>query len=240
MGTSRPEVIPKFLPKSCCIKYHHERFCWNTIVLQAAVRRYSVKTRCSENTSARVFFSSIICSYLAHVQGQAQKIKKIHPQKNSLCFRKWNFLTLILKKSYIFSKESFSYISGNGTLDFSSQARKIKKIHPEKISNIKTFLIFSQKKAVLIFQETETRKKFIFSQKKTFLKFQETKILKKIPCISGSSFTCSKSKKFLIFRENGTFQLQLKKLLIFQKELTKSKYQKLFILFLIEKQNFLN
>ena len=41
-------------------------------------------------------------------------------------------------------------------------------------SNIKNFFIFSQKKAVLIFHETETPEKFlIFSQEKAFLIFQE-------------------------------------------------------------------
>ena len=40
--------------------------------------------------------------------------------------------------------------------------------------NIKNFFIFSQKKAVLIFHETETPEKFlIFSQEKAFLIFQE-------------------------------------------------------------------
>ena len=36
--------------------------------------------------------------------------------------------------SYVFSKESFSCISRNGTLHFLVQVRKIKKIRPEKIS----------------------------------------------------------------------------------------------------------
>ena len=75
-------------------------------------------------------------------------------KKNSYIFSKENF-------SYIFSKESFCYISGNGTLHFLPQARKIKEIHSRKISyssgneNPEKFLIFSQKKAVLMFQETD-------------------------------------------------------------------------------------
>ena len=40
--------------------------------------------------------TSIICSYLAHFSAQAPKIKKIHPRK------------------FLYSKEDFSYISGNG------------------------------------------------------------------------------------------------------------------------------
>ena len=71
-----------------------------------------------------------------------------------------------IKKIPIFSRKKafliFSYISGNGTLHFSPQARKIKEIHPEKISYIffrngnpeKTSCIFSEK-AVFMFRETE-------------------------------------------------------------------------------------
>ena len=47
-------------------------------------------------------------------------------------------------------------------------------------SNIKAFLIFSQKKAVLILQETETPKKILtFYQKKAFLIFREMETPKK-------------------------------------------------------------
>ena len=72
------------------------------------------------------------------------------------------------KNSYIFPKESFSYISVNETFYFSAKAQKIKKIHPKKISYVsgkenskkKTVkVIFSQKKAVLLFQ-VENQKKF--------------------------------------------------------------------------------
>ena len=63
-----------------------------------------------------------------------KKKKKNPPEKNSLYFPKWNFLALILKKFFIFSKESFSYIFSNKTLRFLLQARKIKEIHPGKMS----------------------------------------------------------------------------------------------------------
>ena len=86
----------------------------------------------------RQIFSDIICSYLAHLQVLAQKTKKINPhqKKKSLYFRKWNFLTPpTLKFYYIFSKESFFYISRGETLHFSAEAqKKKKKIYPEKIS----------------------------------------------------------------------------------------------------------
>ena len=72
--------------------------------------------------------------------------KQSTPKKNSSYMRKWNFIALKLKHSYIFSKESFSYISGKGTLHFSAQARKIKKFTPRKF---------------LILQERETPKKFV-------------------------------------------------------------------------------
>ena len=67
--------------------------------------------------------------------------------------------------SYIFSKESFSYISRNETQHFAAQAQKIKKITPRKF---------------LILQETEAPNKFFI--------FQETFY------ISGSNFQRSKSK----------------------------------------------
>ena len=78
-------------------------------------------------------------------------------QKNSLYFRKWNFLVLVLKKiPHIFSKENLYYISENGTLQFSGQALKIKELHSRKIyytSEMETLkkLIFSQKSQYLIF-----------------------------------------------------------------------------------------
>ena len=55
--------------------------------------------------------------------------------------------------------KNISYISVNGTLDFLSQVRKIKKSTPRKFlifqgtETLKRFLIFSQKKAVLIFRK---------------------------------------------------------------------------------------
>ena len=78
--------------------------------------------------------------------------------------------------------------------------------------NIKKFLTFSQKKAFLIFEETETPKKFPI--------FQKTEL----SYISGNG----NSKKLLIFQER-TFRVKksiLKKFLIFQ-EMELSSTQKL-------------
>ena len=68
-------------------------------------------------------------------------------------------------------------------MNFLAQAQEIiiKKIHQNNISYTLIFLLFSQGKAVLIFQQTATPKKFlIFSEKKVVLIFQETETLKKI------------------------------------------------------------
>ena len=77
---------------------------------------------------SEVQFSEVlyICSCLAHFppaesQKKKKKSKKIHPEKNSLYLRKWNFLAVTLKKSYI---------SGNEILHFLAQGKK-KRIHPE-------------------------------------------------------------------------------------------------------------
>ena len=53
------------------------------------------------------------------------KTKKIPLQKKFFIFPEMNFLALILKNSYIFSKESVSYISKNETLHFLVSTLKI-------------------------------------------------------------------------------------------------------------------
>ena len=92
-----------------------------------------------------------------------------------------------MENSYIFSKESSSYISGNR--------------NPEKIPYI------SQKRAFLIFSKTETPKISLYFRKQNFLIFQEV--------------TFRARKVFLIYREMELSSPKLKKLLIFQEELSK-------------------
>ena len=71
---------------------------------------------------------SIIWSHLAHfLSPSLRKIKKIHPEKNSLHLGKRNFLALILRNFLYFLKRKLflyfrkrkprkiPYISGNGT-----------------------------------------------------------------------------------------------------------------------------
>ena len=95
---------------------------------------------------------------------ELNKSKKIHhPPKTNFIFPETELSSSNVKKYLIFSqKVNFSYISGNGTLHFSPQAQKIRKIHPGKIPKKK---IFSQKKAFPIFQETETPNKLLIFQK---------------------------------------------------------------------------
>ena len=97
-----------------------------------------------------------------------------------------NFLALILKYSYILSKESFTYISGNRNLQQPAQAQKKKKSTPGKISytsgsknprktvlyllKIKLFLYFRKRKL-----ERETLEKDLIFQEVT-CKAWESKI----------------------------------------------------------------
>ena len=124
---------------------------------------------------------------------QVQKRKKIHPPKNSLYFRKWNFLALILqkfqetktrKKSPYISEngnpKKASYILENGT--FQPKLKKTKKPASKKFlifwemelfnSKIKSFLIFSYisgngnflKKSPQFFGNWNFKKIFIFQE----------------------------------------------------------------------------
>ena len=138
--------------------------------------------------------SSIRKGYMGHFSAQYQKIKKICPK--TLIFVEMELYRSNIKKTLIFSqkkkpllsKKSFSYISRNGTLLLSAHALRIKKIYPEKISyalgkgNPENFLLFSQKKAFLMFwkvtfiaqkMKKPTHKKLpIFQEMK--LQFQKT------------------------------------------------------------------
>ena len=104
-----------------------------------------------------------------HFLSPSSKNKKNQARKNSLYFRKWNFVALILKKKLLnFSKESFSYIS--------AQAQKIKKHSaPRKFLMLckKMGLSDSNIKEFLIFQETEI---FLYFRKRNFLIFWEMHI----------------------------------------------------------------
>ena len=95
-----------------------------------------------------------------------EKIKQTTPKNNSIIkiiFQEIELSDSKIKRFLIFSKESFSYISGNGTLHFSAPSRKNK----ENLFR-KKFLIFQEMELlgsnIKKIQETETPKKFyIFS-----------------------------------------------------------------------------
>ena len=104
-----------------------------------------------------------------------------------------------MELSYIFSKE------------------KRKKF--QETETRKKFLLFFQKKTVLIFQETETRKNSLYFRKRKFRIFQGTGILTKLLTFQEVTFRAGKKptlKKFLIFREMEISSHRLKKLLAFQ------------------------
>ena len=91
-----------------------------------------------------------------------------------------------IKKCFIF-RETYLYISGDGTFLYSRkrkpwvtfQAQKIKKMH-----SLEKFLIFQEKKLFCFYIKK-------LSQKKPFLIFQETKVSH----FSGTKFPNLKNKK---------------------------------------------
>ena len=110
----------------------------------------------------------------------------------------------IKKNSYIFSKESISYISRNGTLHFLGQAQIIKRstsikfLILEETETPKNLLIFPQKKAALMLLEKGSQIFFYFRK-------QETK--KKILLL----------KCFLYFRKLNILTLSLKNFCLFRR-----------------------
>ena len=125
-----------------------------------------------------------------------EKINKIHPENNSLYFRKWNFLTLRLTNFlYFLKKKAFLIFPEMKPCTFRPQPSKffLKKqfrknflyFGKQSLKNFSyfrkwNFLTFSQKRAFLILQEMETPKKFlIFSKKKASLIFRKLETPKK-------------------------------------------------------------
>ena len=114
------------------------------------------------------------------------------------------------------------------------------------MDTLKLFLIFSQKKAVLIFQEMETPKISYIFLKESFPYISRNENLEKTLYISGSNFPNSKNKKnpllkrFLNFRKWTFLAPNLENFLYFRNELTKPENREFLIHFLMKKQNFLN
>ena len=159
-----------------------------------------------------IVFKVLLQQYIMQLTGallsrNSKNKKNTRRKKKSLYFRKWNFLALRLI-SYIFSEESFSYISRNGTLYFSrnpAQTRQINKNPPRENffhSNIKNFL-HALKRKLSILPETETHKNSLYFRKRNFLIFRETSYIS----ATGSNFPSSKRKKNPLTQisRNGTF-----------------------------------
>ena len=88
-----------------------------------------------------------------------------HPNLKMSTWKKFLiFPEMELFSSYIFSKESISYISKNGTLHFSSEEIKIKKHHPGKI-------YYTSRKEEPEKKFWYFRRKFIFSQNNSVFNF---------------------------------------------------------------------
>ena len=72
--------------------------------------------------------SSVVWSHLCHFLSPSppqNKKKKNSPPKKFLIFLEMKLSSCNIKKNYIFSKQNFSYISGNGTLHFPAQVISI-------------------------------------------------------------------------------------------------------------------
>ena len=87
-------------------------------------------------------------------------------------------------KKIIFSQKKSSYISGNGTLHFLAQNRKIKKMHPKK-------------------KKKNPSKKSLYFRKRNFFMFQERNIQNPYisPVLQEVTFRAQKIKKmcFIVF-----------------------------------------
>ena len=107
-----------------------------------------------------------------HFLSPSTKNKKNPARKNSLYFRKWNFVALILKKTFIFFKRKlFLYFLKWNPVRFSSGSKNKKTFRSEKISYAlqkKWDLLILILKNFLYFRK---QKSFYISGNRTFLYF---------------------------------------------------------------------
>ena len=169
----------------------------------------------------------IRCTFLHRLE----KIKNIYPEKNPLYFRKWTFLTLILKEFVYFLKRKLSlYFRKWNPVAVSPEFKNKKQFPPRKFFYFrkrkprKKLLCFLRRKLFLYFRKRKPRKNSLYLRKKSFLLFQETETL----------------KNFLYFRKWNFLSPSLKDFLYFRKEFPKPENQKFPILFLIKKKHFRN
>ena len=105
-------------------------------------------------------------------QPKLEKIKKIHPERNSLYFRRWNFLALVLKK---FRKQKprkkFLLFQETETLEKFFIFRETEPFS----SPPKKFLYFRKRKPLKNLY-TSGNRTFLYFRKRNFLMFRETYI----------------------------------------------------------------
>ena len=116
--------------------------------------------KCCNSLTYLSVLSSILLSYLAHSQSKPKKILKNPLPKKLLIFPEMELSSSNFKK-IIFSQKKSSSISGNGTLHFLAQNRKIKKrCTPQKIKPSKKSLYF-RKRNFLMFPERNIQNPYI-------------------------------------------------------------------------------
>ena len=146
------------------------------------VRESMVKKSMANVTKANIWTSVVVVlrTTWRTSQPKSKKPEKIHPEKNSLYFRRWNFLALVLKKFYI---------SGNEPLHFMVSTLKL---FPKKISHIFSEKKTALKKFLMLSYTSENGSLHFSAQARKIKEINPEKILsyftKRKPC-----------KKFLIF-----------------------------------------
>ena len=124
---SNVERISILLINCCSIEYCHSNvLIMLTLVFIEFVSKILIELRSMHDSSRATW-----CTFQPKVSRNKTNLR----WKKFLVFQKMELSSSNIKKtSYIFSKESFSYISEKRTLHFSDQAQKNKTIHPKKIS----------------------------------------------------------------------------------------------------------
>ena len=130
------------------------------------IRKMYSKISFQENNITVVYFRA---TWAIFKPQPPKNQNKIHPEKNSLYFRKWNFLALILKKFlhflkiklllYFLKKKFFLYFRKRNPALFSPSSRK-------KKSTQRKFLILQEKKIPKNFLCFLKRKFFLYSGKR--------------------------------------------------------------------------
>ena len=166
------------------------------VVLHGA--KVGVEGRCYENHSTFFQYNMQLRGTL--FKPKLEKQKKISSKKKNLIF------SYILGKRNperipISGSKNPNKLLLFQEMELSSPSSKNKKIHSEKVSNIlilKSFLYFLKRKLFLNFRERKPRKILILSQKKAFVIFRETETPKKY-FIFQKELPSSHNQKFLIF-----------------------------------------